>query len=128
MPNTYRDPVTGAVVHQITDHPSINHATYFLQSSFTPDNRTLIFISYRSGCAQLFEIPFPDGEPRQLTSGAAIHPFSGNEGGYINFMAGDDADRVEANFGRNYGRLREVKTVYDPANLFHLNQNIKPAG
>src|SRR6266536_5565620 len=60
----------------MTDHPSINHATYFLQSSFTPDNRTLIFTSYRKGSVQLFEIDFPDGEPRQLTTGPAIHPFS----------------------------------------------------
>jgi hypothetical protein len=60
----------------MTDHPSINHATYFLQSSFTPDNRHLIFISYRTGSAQLFEIAYPDGETRQLTSGAPIHPFS----------------------------------------------------
>src|SRR5439155_5879939 len=76
MPRTYIDPITGAQIHQMTDHPSINHATYFLQSSFTPDNRTLIFTSYRTGGAQLFEIDFPDGEPRQLTTGAAIHPFS----------------------------------------------------
>ena len=58
---------------------------------------------------------------------AAIHPYSGNEGGYINFMAADDDGRVEANFGRNYPRLREVKAAYDPNNLFHLNQNIVPA-
>jgi FAD/FMN-containing dehydrogenase len=58
---------------------------------------------------------------------AAIHPYAGNEGGYINFMAADDAGRVEANFGRNYPRLREVKAAYDPNNLFHLNQNIVPA-
>jgi len=58
---------------------------------------------------------------------AAIHPHSGSEGGYINFMAGDDAGRVEANFGGNYGRLAEVKASYDPGNLFHLNQNILPA-
>jgi oligogalacturonide lyase len=76
MPHIFRDPVTGVIIHQMTDHPSINHATYFLQSSFTPDNRTMIFTSYRTGGAQLFEIPFPDGETRQLTSGAAIHPFS----------------------------------------------------
>ena len=72
----FRDPVTGALIYQVTDHPSINHPTYFLQSSFTPDNRTLIFTSYRTGSAQLFETDFPDGEQRQLTSGAAIHPYS----------------------------------------------------
>jgi hypothetical protein len=76
MPDTFRDSVTGAVMHQMTDHPSINHATYFLQSSFTPDNRHLIFTSYRTGSPQLFEIAFPEGEPRQLTAGAPIHPFS----------------------------------------------------
>jgi FAD/FMN-containing dehydrogenase len=56
----------------------------------------------------------------------AIHPYSGSEGGYINFMAGDDADRAAANFGRNYDRLRRVKREWDPDNVFHLNQNIKP--
>ena len=59
MSRTYHDPITGARIHQMTDHPSINHATYFLQSSFTPDNHTLIFTSYRTGSAQLFEIDFP---------------------------------------------------------------------
>ncbi|MGQ0796296.1 MAG: FAD-binding oxidoreductase [Methanobacteriota archaeon] len=49
------------------------------------------------------------------------------EGGYINFAAGDDANRVAANFGRNYGRLREVKAKYDPGNTFRHNQNIVPA-
>lgn len=72
------DRATRARVHQLTSHPSINHATYFLQSSFTPAGDALIFISYRDGnAAQLFEIaPFPGGEIRQLTDGAAIHPFS----------------------------------------------------
>ena len=57
---------------------------------------------------------------------AAIHPHSGSEGGYINFMAEDDDHRVEANYGANYDRLVEVKTKYDPDNLFHVNQNIPP--
>jgi FAD/FMN-containing dehydrogenase len=26
----------------------------------------------------------------------------------------------------NYNRLREIKAKYDPQNLFHVNQNIKP--
>ena len=74
-----QDPVTGARLHQLTSQPCINHATYFLQSSFTPDGSALVFVSYRDGNGpQLFEIsPFPDGEIRQLTGGpAAIHPFS----------------------------------------------------
>jgi len=57
---------------------------------------------------------------------AAIHPHSGSEGGYINFMADDDDHRVAANYGANYDRLVEVKTKYDPGNLFHVNQNIEP--
>jgi FAD/FMN-containing dehydrogenase len=48
------------------------------------------------------------------------------EGGYINFMADDDQDRIRANYRQNYDRLVEVKRKYDPNNLFHLNQNIRP--
>lgn len=48
------------------------------------------------------------------------------EGGYVNFMADDDQDRIEANYRQNYDRLVDVKRKYDPDNLFHLNQNIKP--
>jgi FAD/FMN-containing dehydrogenase len=47
-------------------------------------------------------------------------------GGYINFMSGDDQDRIESNYKGNYSRLVDVKRKYDPDNLFHLNQNIKP--
>jgi FAD/FMN-containing dehydrogenase len=48
------------------------------------------------------------------------------EGGYINFMAGDDQDRIRVNYRHNYNRLADVKRKYDPDNLFHLNQNIRP--
>src|ERR1700686_1838643 len=70
------DPDTGARVHQMTSHASINHPAYFLQSSFFPDGRSLIFTSYRPGAPPLFEAGFPDGPIRQLTDGDAIHPFS----------------------------------------------------
>jgi berberine-like enzyme len=55
----------------------------------------------------------------------ATAPLS-EEGGYINFMSGDDQDRIKANYKGNYDRLVDVKRRYDPGNLFHLNQNIKP--
>jgi FAD/FMN-containing dehydrogenase len=48
------------------------------------------------------------------------------EGGYVNFMAGDDQDRIRANYKGNYDRLVTIKRKYDPGNLFHLNQNIQP--
>ncbi len=47
-------------------------------------------------------------------------------GGYINFMSGDDQDRIKTNYKGNYERLVDVKRRYDPGNLFHMNQNIAP--
>jgi berberine-like enzyme len=55
----------------------------------------------------------------------AIAPHS-ESGGYLGFMAEDDQDKVHANFAGNYTRLAEIKRAYDPDNLFHLNQNVKP--
>ncbi len=57
----------------------------------------------------------------------AIHPHSGSDGGYVNFMSSDDEHRVAANYGANHERLTAVKAKYDPDNVFHINQNIFPA-
>jgi FAD/FMN-containing dehydrogenase len=56
----------------------------------------------------------------------ALHPYSA-PGGYINFMDADDQERIADNYAGTYDKLRAVKKTYDPTNLFHLNQNIKPA-
>ena len=37
-----------------------------------------------------------------------------------------EANAMSAAFGPNWKRLHEVKRKYDPDNVFHLNQNIKP--
>jgi FAD/FMN-containing dehydrogenase len=57
----------------------------------------------------------------------ALDPYSA-EGGYINFMDGDDQGRIKANYRGNYERLSAIKATYDANNVFHLNQNIQPAG
>jgi FAD/FMN-containing dehydrogenase len=57
----------------------------------------------------------------------ALHPFSAG-GAYVNFMMDEGEDRVKATYGENYRRLAEIKAKYDPANLFRVNQNIKPTG
>ncbi len=74
----YRDSESGLRVSQLTAGPAISHPSYFLQSSFFPDDRRMFFTSYISGQAQIHEVPV-DGSapPRQLTNGAVgIHPFS----------------------------------------------------
>ena len=55
----------------------------------------------------------------------ALHPY-GAGGSYVNFL-GEGEDRVQATYGDNYARLAAIKARYDPENLFHVNQNIRPA-
>ena len=56
----------------------------------------------------------------------ALHPH-GAGGAYVNFLMHDEgAERVQATYGPNHERLREVKRRYDPGNLFRVNQNIEP--
>ena len=47
-------------------------------------------------------------------------------GAYVNFMTDEEGDRVAAAYDSNYERLVEIKRRYDPDNVFHRNQNIKP--
>jgi FAD/FMN-containing dehydrogenase len=46
---------------------------------------------------------------------------------WLNYLGDDQAnDAVQAAYGPNYDRLREIKQRYDPANVFHHNHNIAP--
>jgi FAD/FMN-containing dehydrogenase len=48
-------------------------------------------------------------------------------GTYINFLTEDEGDeRIRAAYGKNYDRLIEAKTKWDPKNLFRINKNIAP--
>ncbi|MQS16938.1 FAD-binding oxidoreductase [Streptomyces kaniharaensis] len=56
-----------------------------------------------------------------------LHPHSMG-GTYVNFLgSGEGTDRVQAAYRDHYQRLAQVKAAYDPDNLFHVNQNIRPA-
>ncbi|MFN8451626.1 MAG: FAD-binding oxidoreductase [Anaerolineae bacterium] len=55
----------------------------------------------------------------------ALHPYSAG-GAYINMMMDEGEERVKAAYRDNYARLASIKAKYDPNNLFHVNQNIKP--
>ena len=57
---------------------------------------------------------------------AAVKPYL-SEGNYVNFMGDDEDEDAAGAYGRTIERLQQVKAVYDPDNVFQLNQNVKPA-
>jgi FAD/FMN-containing dehydrogenase len=55
----------------------------------------------------------------------ALHPYSAG-GAYVNMMMDEGQERVRASYRDNYDRLARIKSIYDPDNLFRVNQNILP--
>ena len=49
-------------------------------------------------------------------------------GVYSNYLADEGSGRVRAAYGPAWDRLVALKRAYDPDNVFHLNQNVTPAG
>jgi len=57
---------------------------------------------------------------------AALEPYTAQRT-YMNYVAQDEVDRLDAAYGPNVDRLRDVKRRYDPDNLFRLNLNVPPS-
>jgi FAD/FMN-containing dehydrogenase len=52
-----------------------------------------------------------------------------DSGAYVNFLGDEGEERVRAAYPDDtWERLAKVKAEYDPTNLFHHNQNVRPAG
>ena len=60
---------------------------------------------------------------RQLFASMRAHMAPGV---YVNFMSGDEEDRVAESYRDCWERLVSVKAAHDPKNFFKLNQNIPP--
>ena len=76
--------------------------------------------------------PFEDPatEPAQRAWTESLHEaLAPNDAGvYANFLEAEGEERVRAAYpAGTYERLADVKRRYDPRNLFHRNQNIRPA-
>jgi FAD/FMN-containing dehydrogenase len=57
---------------------------------------------------------------------ATLH--QSDSGAYVNFLADVDEAQVRAAYpGGTWERLAAIKALYDPDNIFHLNQNVPPA-
>lgn len=74
--------------------------------------------------------PEPPNNPRNIKWAKdfreAVHPHSSGDG-YVNMIMDEGTDRVKTVYGGNYSRLAQIKSKHDPHNLFHVNQNVKPA-
>jgi berberine-like enzyme len=47
-------------------------------------------------------------------------------GGYVNYLDDSGENEVRVAYRGRYERLAQLKALYDPDNVFRLNQNIKP--
>src|SRR4051794_27128612 len=57
----------------------------------------------------------------------ALKPWS-TGAAYLNFLGDEGISRIEASFGpAKFARLQQLKSTWDPTNVFRHNQNIPPA-
>jgi hypothetical protein len=51
-----------------------------------------------------------------------------DDAAYVGFLTDDGQARIRSAYpGETWDRLRKIKSIYDPTNLFRLNQNIPPS-
>ena len=87
--------------------------------------------SHNMGVWALWKVPGDGAERNTAWTRAGwekLEAFA--EGYYVNLgesLQEAHAHRLQAAYGGNYSRLAAIKKRYDPANLFRLNANIKPA-
>lgn len=68
------------------------------------------------------------GEHTEWVAPLAEKLTTGRPGAYVGFIGNEGEDRVHAAYpGGTYERLAQVKSKYDPSNLFRMNINVKPA-
>jgi hypothetical protein len=114
-----------------------------------PSNETMIELAYLGGAAaqvEAHETAFGDrSAPFVLTLLANWSEASADAGNiswvrglfnqlrpamkpgvYVNFMSGDEQDRVPEAYRERWDRMVAVKSHYDPGNFFRLNQNVMP--
>jgi oligogalacturonide lyase len=92
------DARTGVRVRQVTDHEAIHHHPFFIVPAYDDAMQRLIFVSHRTGRAEIFAEERATGELVQLTDHAGIAEYSvypAHDGRYVYFTAGSGAWRVD---------------------------------
>jgi FAD/FMN-containing dehydrogenase len=89
--------------------------------------------AHRSSKIMVNLAAFYEGEADRAAKEQWVNEFTaaidqGDPAVYSNFLGDEGPERVRAAYpGATWDRLVEIKRRYDPDNLFHLNQNVKPA-
>lgn len=73
----------------------------------------------------------PSEDGRQVAWSREVYeswrPFC-SDASYTNALSGEDSESVvRSSYGAAYPRLADIKARYDPANIFRMNANVKPA-
>ncbi len=102
----------GALNHQRNDHSAVGNrdARYVVNLASSWENREDDAVNIEWARAAWTDMkPFSTG------------------GTYINFLTEDEGpERIEAALSSSYQRLVEIKTKWDPQNVFRINRNIMP--
>ncbi|WBB57785.1 FAD-binding oxidoreductase [Streptomyces sp. WMMC500] len=73
-----------------------------------------------------WEDPAADGRNIGWTDDVWTPLSTRSTGVYVNSLGSDGDRSIHDAYGPNHDRLAEIKSTYDPANFFHMNQNIEP--
>jgi len=94
---TFTDPRTGAMIRQVTSHPSIHHHPFYYLPAYDNAMTQLVFVSHRSGRPEVWREIRHSGELQQLTDQPGIDDWSVHpsyDGQFIYYTAGQGAWRV----------------------------------
>ena len=90
-------------------------------------NRSLRYV-VAIECKAGDEATFADGRQWVRDLWDALRPTAAHDGAYVNLNAEFTGDSLRHTYGEaKFDRLRRIKAVYDPANVFRHNANIPPA-
>ena len=95
---TFYDRCTGTQIRQVTTASAVHHHPFFIIPAYDNAMQRLIFISYRTGIAQIFAEERATGELRQLTDRPdigewSVHP--SRDGKAVFFTAGTSGWRLD---------------------------------
>jgi hypothetical protein len=115
----------GAYLADLTDDV-INVLTTYVARKTSPLS-LLIFYRLDGAYAAVADQATAFSGPRIRELSDDLRPYTLGSMTYVNVTPEPDVDEVQDVYGAKFTRLQDVKTTYDPDNVFHRNANIPPA-